>query len=380
MHQRVVEVCARLVSVAPHEGRRKHIVIACDRLGPTADDISRQTTVAPAALAYTEPGPASRAVDAAVRLADRLDLPVGADQRRTTTPDGRAGESQTRTCEPPMPQLLALLRFVVPAVLAATFALPAPAAGGVRTVDGTDKMRAAEARLLKDINRIRVRNGRKPLRLDKRTRQVARARSVDMAAKRYFAHVEPDGDDADRILERRDISASEVTENIGHTVGLTLREGSKRMARWWYRSPPHRVQMLARDVNYVGIGIARRGGRFTYTAIFTRSRDKTEPRVVIVEAAWQPSDHGLAVAIDWRGVDPRLATGTAGIKRYEVERFSVPDGWGDVDEDPRKSELALPTPGTRDEHLRIRAVDKAGNVGPWAYTRLHKPERPSRRG
>ena len=379
MRQRVVEVCARLGSVAPHEGRRKHIVIACDRLGPTADDISRQTTVAPAALAYTEPGPASRAVDAAVRLADRLDLPVGADQRRTTTPDGRAGESQTRTCEPPMPQLLTLLRFVVPTVLAATFALPAPAAGGVRTVDGTDKMRAAEARLLKDINRIRVRNGRKPLRLDKRTRQVARARSVDMAAKRYFAHVEPDGDDADRILERRDISASEVTENIGHTVGLTLREGSKRMARWWYRSPPHRVQMLARDVNYVGIGIARRGGRFTYTAIFTRSRDKTEPRVVIVEAAWQ------RVTTVWRGHRLARRRSRAGDRHgrdqaLRSRRFSVPDGWGDVDEDPRKSELAVPTPGTRDEHLRIRAVDKAGNVGPWAYTRLHKPERPSRRG
>ncbi len=278
-----------------------------------------------------------------------------------------------------MPQLSPLLRFALPAVVAAALVLPSPAAGGVRTVVGTDKMRAAEARLLKDINRIRVRNGRKPLRLDKPTREVARARSSDMAAKRYFAHVEPDGDDADRILARRDISASEVTENIGHTLGLTLREGSRKMATWWYRSPPHRVQMLARDVNYVGLGIARRGNRFTYTAIFTRCRDKTEPRVVIEEATWRSSEEGLAVAIDWQGRDPELAVGTAGIKRYEVQRFSVPDGWGDTAEDPRRSELVLPVPGTRDEHLRIRAVDKAGNVGPWAYTRLRKPDRLARR-
>ncbi len=248
-----------------------------------------------------------------------------------------------------MPDLPHLLRYVVPAVLAVATVLPAPAsaAGGQRTVVATDKMRAAEARLLKDINRIRVRNGRKPLRLDKPTRLVARARSSDMAAKRYFAHVEPDGDDADRILGRRDISATEVTENIGHTIGLTLKQGKSRMANWWYHSPPHRRQMLARDINYVGIGIARRGGRFTYTAIFTRSRDKTSPRVVIDEATWRANEDGSKVSIEWHGVDPQLATGTAGIKRYEVERFTVVGGWGDVHEDP----------GSRSCHS-----------GPWAAT------------
>jgi len=275
--------------------------------------------------------------------------------------------------------LLHLLRFIVPAILAAAILLPAPAAAGIRTVDGTEKMRAAEARLLRDINRIRVRNGRKPLHMDKRTRNVARARSSDMAAKRYFAHVEPDGDDAGRILQRRRIGASEVTENIGHTVGLTLRQGKSRMATWWYNSPPHRVQMLARDINYVGIGIARRGSRFTYTAVFTRSRDKTKPRVIIDKATVRTSELGAQVALDWHGVDPRLATGTAGISRYEVERFAAPEGWCDVDEDPRKSKLTIPTLAIDDEHLRIRAVDKAGNVGPWAYTSVDIPIRVPRR-
>jgi len=86
---------------------------------------------------------------------------------------------------------LHVLRFVVLAALAAAILLPGPAAAGNRSVVGTDKLSAAEARLLKDVNRIRVRNGRKPLRIDRRTSQVARARSSDMAAKRYFAHIEP---------------------------------------------------------------------------------------------------------------------------------------------------------------------------------------------
>jgi uncharacterized protein YkwD len=259
------------------------------------------------------------------------------------------------------------------AALVAAILLPAPAAAGNRSVVGTDKLAAAEARLLKDVNRIRVRNGRKPLRIDRRTSQVARARSSDMAAKRYFAHIEPDGDDARRILRRRDIRATEATENIGQTFGLTLKQGSNRMAKWWYRSAPHRRQMLARDINYIGVGIARRGSRFTYTAIFTRSRDKTDPRVVIDEAT--RSSDGSQVTVDWHGVDPKLATGTAGIKRYDLEHFTPTGGWGPVGGDQRRSERSFWTSGTGDRHLRIRAVDKAGNVGPWAYTRIGTPAR-----
>ena len=273
-----------------------------------------------------------------------------------------------------MPTPLRTLRSIAFAVLAAVILLPAPATAGDRAVDGTDKMQTAEARLLKDVNRIRVRNGRRPLRLDKRTSNVARARSSDMAAKRYFAHVEPDGDDAGRILERRDISAAEVTENIGHTVGLTLLEGSRRMGTWWYHSRPHRVQMLARDINYVGIGVARRGDRFTYTAIFTRSRDKTRPLVVIDESTWHPTGDGSQVTIDWHGVDPRLATGTAGIKRFDVEYFTLSDGWGRVGEDPQKSKWSSQIPGSGDQRFRIRAVDRAGNVGRWAYTSIDIPD------
>jgi uncharacterized protein YkwD len=267
---------------------------------------------------------------------------------------------------------LRFIRYVLLVACAAAILLPAQAAAGNLSAVGTDRLRAAETRLLKDVNRIRVRNGRKPLRLDRRTSQVARARSSDMATKRYFAHIEPDGDDARRILRRRDIHATSVTENIGQTFGLTLREGANRMAKWWYRSPPHRLQMLARDSNYIGIGIARRGSRFTYTAIFTRSRDKTDPHVVIDDATL--SDDGTQVTIDWHGVDPRLATGTAGIRSYDLEHFTPLGGWGPVGGDPRRSKRSFWTSGTGDRHLRIRAVDTAGNVGPWAYTRIGTPD------
>ena len=79
-----------------------------------------------------------------------------------------------------MPQPPRHLRYVLLAALAAAILLPGPALAGPRTVVATDKMQAAEAKVLKDINRIRRRNGRKPLRLDRRTSHVARSRSLDM--------------------------------------------------------------------------------------------------------------------------------------------------------------------------------------------------------
>jgi uncharacterized protein YkwD len=272
---------------------------------------------------------------------------------------------------------LRFIRYVLLVACAAAILFPAQATARNPTAAGTDKLRAAETRLLRNVNGIRVRNGRKPLRLDRRTSQVARARSSDMAAKRYFAHVEPDGDDARRILRRRDIPATSVTENIGHTYGLTLKAGYKRMAKWWFRSPPHRRQMLARDNNYIGVGIARRGSRLTYTAIFTRSRDKTDPRVIIGEAAL--SDDGTQVTVDWHGVDPRLATGTAGIRRYDLEHLVPLDGWSPIGRGIRGSERSFRTLGIADLHVRIRAVDKAGNLSPWAYTRIETTQFQPRR-
>ena len=266
------------------------------------------------------------------------------------------------------------LRYVLLAVLVTAAGLPAPAAAADRSLAGTDKLLAAEARLLKDVNRIRTRSGRRPLRLDQATSAVARARSADMAAKRYFAHVEPDGDNAKRLLGRRDIGAAEVTENIGHTVGLTLREGASKMVSWWYHSPPQRKQMLAKDINSVGIGVARRGSRFTYTAIFTRSRDKTEPKVFLEDMSWRPKGGGAAVTLDWSGNDPKLARGTAGIKRYDVERLTPMGGWTRIGRDPQKSEGTFRTPAAGDQRFRIRAVDKAGNVGPWTYTHVDLPD------
>ncbi len=257
--------------------------------------------------------------------------------------------------------------------LAGAILLPASTAAADGPVMATDKMQSAEAKVLRDINRIRKRNGRKPLRLDKRTSHVARSRSLDMAGKRYFAHTEPDGDDAEDILDRRSISAAEVTENIGHTVGLTLRAGSRRMADWWYHSPPHRRQMLARNVNYVGIGIARHGSRFTYTAIFTRSKDKTSPRVVIDDAEWKPAEIGSKVVIDFHGIEPELQTGTAGIKRFEVQTRTSLGEWSVVDGDAQTPQRSFRTFVTGDQHFRVRAVDKAGNVGPWSYTRVDIP-------
>ena len=74
------------------------------------------------------------------------------------------------------------------------------------------------------------------------------------------------------------------------------------------------------------------------------------------------------------GIDPKLAKGTAGVKRFVLEHRTSQGDWSRVDGDPRKSRRSISTSGTDDQHVRIRAVDKAGNVGPWTYAHVDLPE------
>ena len=112
------------------------------------------------------------------------------------------------------------------AALVVAILVPGSAAAGSKAVSGTDKMRAVEAQLFKDINRIRVVNGRRPLRLDERITHVARARSHDMAGKRYFAQVTITkgwGQPHIRIIPvTSEFDSSEVNKWMGSYERLTI--------------------------------------------------------------------------------------------------------------------------------------------------------------
>lgn len=129
--------------------------------------------------------------------------------------------------------------------------------------------RTAAGVLVDAMNRQRAAHGLGPLRLDTKLSQAAGDRIGDMFAKRYFAHVSPDGIDPFDWVRGRGYRYRLIGENlaVGY-AGAAVVDG-------WMRSPGHRENILHRGFDEVGIAIAdgspRRGYKGpTVVAIYGR--------------------------------------------------------------------------------------------------------------
>lgn len=123
--------------------------------------------------------------------------------------------------------------------------------------------------LVDAMNRQRAAHGLGPLRLNAKLSLAAEDRIGDMFAKRYFAHVSPDGIDPFEWVLQRGYRYRLVGENlaVGYR-GAAVVDG-------WMRSPGHRENILERGFDEVGIAIAdgspRRGYKGpTVVAIYAR--------------------------------------------------------------------------------------------------------------
>lgn len=123
--------------------------------------------------------------------------------------------------------------------------------------------------LVDAMNRQRAAHGLGPLRLNAKLSLAAEDRIGDMFAKRYFAHVSPDGIDPFDWVLQRGYRYRLVGENlaVGYR-GAAVVEG-------WMNSPGHRENILERGFDEVGIAIAdgspRRGYKGpTVVAIYAR--------------------------------------------------------------------------------------------------------------
>lgn len=104
--------------------------------------------------------------------------------------------------------------------------------------------------ILEAMNRERAAHGLGPLRLNTALSEAAGDRIGDMFAKRYFAHVSPDGLNPFTWAARRGYRYRLIGENLA--VGY----GGTRVVDGWMRSPGHRENILQRGFDEVGIAIA----------------------------------------------------------------------------------------------------------------------------
>ncbi|MBI5711204.1 MAG: CAP domain-containing protein [Candidatus Eisenbacteria bacterium] len=114
--------------------------------------------------------------------------------------------------------------------------------------------------LVRLVNERRVRIGCPPLAWDARLARVAEKHSADMAGRRFFSHVNPDGDDSfDRIQDSM-IEFHSAGENIAAGQG-TARE----VLAAWMKSRRHRANL--ENCLYTHHGIGRIQNRWTHVFV-----------------------------------------------------------------------------------------------------------------
>ena len=120
--------------------------------------------------------------------------------------------------------------------------------------DESTKYSAAEAEIemLKRINDFRQENGLHPLVLSEPLGIAAERKASDMAKRDYVAHVSPDGQDPQELLD-------EVGYDYNTAVGENIaagHQGTEATFKQWLNSPEHREIMLDESFTAVGIGRA----------------------------------------------------------------------------------------------------------------------------
>jgi uncharacterized protein YkwD len=150
-----------------------------------------------------------------------------------------------------------LRRIVAPALVAVTLASAAAAPAGARSdkqVRKTSAMRALEAEVLVDVNRLRSRRGLKRLRFSSKLTAAAMQHSREMARRGYFSHNSANGAAFWRRVERFYGSSGyrswTVGENLLWSSPSVDAAGALNM---WMRSPEHKANLLRRDWREIGL-------------------------------------------------------------------------------------------------------------------------------
>jgi len=131
----------------------------------------------------------------------------------------------------------------------------------------TPDLRALERKVEEGINGVRTSRGRTPLEVSEPLRRIARAHSEDMARRRYFDHVSPDGaGPADRV-RARGLAYRRVSENIAMNRGED--DPVRSAVEGWVASPGHLENLLDAEVRSTGVGIAvDEDGALYFTQLF----------------------------------------------------------------------------------------------------------------
>jgi len=245
--------------------------------------------------------------------------------------------------------------------------VPAPASAADLTVS------QAEQEAVRLLNLDRTKRGLVPLRVDSRLMAIARARSSDMAAKRYFGHTSPSGVDVFDMLNASTVKWYSAGEIIAWNSWPTLALSAHVANDGWMNSTGHRNIILSSSNNYFGVGVAvGASGKKYWTAVFIKGPDRTGAWVrqaaPTVRAGTTTTTR--RVTFNWNGGDVRLPVLTSGFRSYQVQRRVNDGSWVTVWSTTTGTSYS-PTVRLGDKlEIRVRARDRAGNWGAWRLQKV----------
>jgi hypothetical protein len=105
--------------------------------------------------------------------------------------------------------------------------------------------------LLQETNIQRAQNGDSALSLNSQLAQAAQAKANDMAARNYWSHITPDGDEPWVFIAQTGYSYQAAGENLAYGF-----DSSAAAVSGWMNSPSHRENLLNNNYLDVGFGIA----------------------------------------------------------------------------------------------------------------------------
>ncbi|MDX2851851.1 CAP domain-containing protein [Streptomyces sp. PA03-3a] len=161
----------------------------------------------------------------------------------TPTPSAPASAPERNAATPAAPQ---------PSASATPTDVPSPPAatlvpgGGEEVQDGDQSV--VETSVLALVNTVRATAGCQPLHADKKLSELASDFSADMAARGFFDHSDPDGDDP------WDRAAQAGIKNLG---GENIARGQatpEEVMDAWMNSEGHRANILNCDFKKIGVG------------------------------------------------------------------------------------------------------------------------------
>lgn len=120
---------------------------------------------------------------------------------------------------------------------------------------------ADEARMVELVNQERVKAGLKPLTVDMRLVETARAKSRDMVDRAYFGHISPVLGSPFDQMRRAGISYRYAGENLAGAP--TVEQAHAALMK----SPGHRANILSPNFTRIGVGIVNGG---PYGKMFTQ--------------------------------------------------------------------------------------------------------------